>query len=192
MSTLFEFLPIGAYRTSASGKILRANAALVRMNGYDSEAALLAEVNEVGYQWYADPKRRQQFRDLLERDQLVIDFISEVHRNPVGDTIWVREAAHCVSNAQGELQYYEGTVEDITASLALTGLEPAAIGSVVAVVPIGDGAVRVIYTTPDGTLKDRLLSRADEESISVATSERPWSYAGDTRGSQQVILARGT
>lgn len=116
MSTLFEFLPIGAYRTSASGKILRANAALVRMNGYDSEAALLAEVNEVGYQWYADPKRRQQFRDLLERDQLVIDFISEVHRNPVGDTIWVREAAHCVSNAQGELQYYEGTVEDITAS----------------------------------------------------------------------------
>lgn len=116
MSTLFEFLPIGAYRTSPSGKILRANAALVRINGYDSEAAMLAKVNEVGYQWYVDPKRRQQFRDLLERDQAVIDFVSEAHRHPSADRIWVREAAHCVRNTQGELLYYEGTVEDITAS----------------------------------------------------------------------------
>ncbi len=62
-------------------------------------------------------------------------------------------------------------LEDIT-----PGLEPSAIGSVVAVVPIGDGAVQVIYKTPDGTLKDRLLNRADEENISIATSERPWSF----------------
>jgi diguanylate cyclase (GGDEF)-like protein/PAS domain S-box-containing protein len=116
MSTLFEFLPIGAYRTSPSGTVLRANAALVRINGYESEAALLAGINDTAQQWYVDPKRRQQFRDLLDRDHLVIDFVSEVHRHPLGDTIWVREAAHSVRNAQGELQYYEGTVEDITAS----------------------------------------------------------------------------
>ena len=42
MSTLFEFLPIGAYRTSPSGEVLRANAALVRMNGFDNEAEWLA------------------------------------------------------------------------------------------------------------------------------------------------------
>ena len=116
MSTLFEFLPIGAYRTSPSGTVLRANAALVRINGYESEAALLAGINDTAQQWYVDPQRRQQFRDLLDRDHLVIDFVSEVHRHPLGDTIWVREAAHSVRNAQGELLYYEGTVEDITAS----------------------------------------------------------------------------
>ena len=34
LSTLFERLPIGAYRSSADGKQLRANAALVKRNGY--------------------------------------------------------------------------------------------------------------------------------------------------------------
>lgn len=71
-------------------------------------------------------------------------------------------------------------LEDIT-----PGLEPSAIGSVVAVVPIGDGAVQVIYKTPDGTLKDRLLNRADEENISIATSERPWSFIPPSRNSLQ-------
>jgi hypothetical protein len=36
-STLFELLPIGAYRSSLDGQQLRANAALVRLNGYGSE-----------------------------------------------------------------------------------------------------------------------------------------------------------
>ena len=81
-------------------------------------------------------------------------------------------------------------LEDITPGLALTGLEPAAIGSVVAVVPIGDGAVQVIYKTPDGMLKDRLLNRADEESISIATSERPWSFDGDGEAFKLAVEAK--
>jgi len=116
MSTLFEFLPIGAYRTSPSGVVLRANAALVRMNGYDSEAEWLAIINQAVHAWYVDPQRRQQLRDVLDRDNAVIDFVSEVRRPRLGDHIWVREAAHAVRDAHGQLLYYEGTIEDITAS----------------------------------------------------------------------------
>ena len=36
-ASLFEFLPIGAYRSRPDGTQLRANLALVRMNGYGSE-----------------------------------------------------------------------------------------------------------------------------------------------------------
>ncbi len=54
-------------------------------------------------------------------------------------------------------------LESISAGLALTGLDPTGIGSVIAVVPIADGAVQVLYKTPDGTLKERLLNRSDEE-----------------------------
>ena len=50
-STLFELLPIGAYRSSADGRQLRANAALVRLNGYASEAELLAAVNDIAQEW---------------------------------------------------------------------------------------------------------------------------------------------
>ena len=70
-------------------------------------------------------------------------------------------------------------LEDIQPGLALVGLEPAVICSVVAVVPIAEGTVQVVYKTPDGALKDRLLNRGDEPNISVATTERPWSFDGD-------------
>jgi len=51
------------------------------------------------------------------------------------------------------------TLETITPGLSLTGLDPTGIGSVVAVVPIADGAVQVLYKTPDGALKERLLNQ---------------------------------
>jgi len=81
-------------------------------------------------------------------------------------------------------------LEDITPSSSLTGLEPTAVATVVAVVPIADGAVQVIYKTPDGTLKDRLLGRADEDNIAVATQERPWSFDGDGEAFKLTVEAK--
>ena len=70
-------------------------------------------------------------------------------------------------------------LEDIMPGIAITGLEPTDVCSIAAVVPLGDGAVQLIYKLPDGTLKDRLLNRVDEPNISIATSERPWSFEGN-------------
>lgn len=118
LSTLFELLPIGAYRSSVSGRQLRANAALVRLNGYDSEAEMLAAVNDISREWYVDPERRNQFKQLLEREGQVMNFVSEVYRHKTRDRMWIRENAHLVRNDQGEVTFYEGTVEDISASRA--------------------------------------------------------------------------
>ena len=81
-------------------------------------------------------------------------------------------------------------IEEITSGSSLTGLEPSAVATVIAVVPIADGAVRVIYQTPDGTLKERLLGRADEENIAVATTERPWSFDGDGEAFKLTVEAK--
>ncbi len=70
-------------------------------------------------------------------------------------------------------------LEDIKPGLPLVGLEPSVVATVAAVVPIGEGSVQVFYRTPDGTTKERLLARIDEESLSIATVERPWSSDGD-------------
>ena len=43
-------------------------------------------------------------------------------------------------------------LEELTAGASLTGLEPSAVTTIVAVVPIAEGAVQVIYKTADGTL----------------------------------------
>ena len=115
-STLFELLPIGAYRSSADGKQLRANAALVRLNGYGSEAEMLATVNDIGREWYVDPDQRQRFRLLIERDGQVINFRSEVYRHKTRERLWVLENAHLVRDAAGAVLFYEGTVEDVTAA----------------------------------------------------------------------------
>jgi superfamily II DNA or RNA helicase len=70
-------------------------------------------------------------------------------------------------------------LEDIAAGLALSGVEPSVNVSVITTVPMGDDALQLIYRTPDGIIKERLISRKDESAISVATHERPWAFDGD-------------
>jgi PAS domain S-box-containing protein len=114
-SSLFQFLPIGAYRSSSAGVMLRANPALVQMNGYADETDMLSEVNRAQSDWYLQSGRRSAFRAQLERDGFVRGFVSEVVRHGDGARLWVNENAHGVRDAQGTLLYFEGTVEDITA-----------------------------------------------------------------------------
>jgi PAS domain S-box-containing protein len=113
-STLFDFLPIGAYRSSPDGRQLRANPALVALNGYASEAEQIAAVRDIGREWYVDPQRRAEFVAALDRDGHVRGFESQVYRHKTREPIWIREHAHVVRDAQGRTRYYEGTVEDIT------------------------------------------------------------------------------
>ena len=114
-STLFDRLPIGAYRSSVSGRQLRANAALVRLNGYSTEAEMLAAVNDISSEWYVDPNRRGEFTALLQRERQVVAFVSEIYRHRTRERIWISENAQVVHDDAGEPLYFEGTVEDITA-----------------------------------------------------------------------------
>ncbi|MCF8157057.1 MAG: diguanylate cyclase [Rhodoferax sp.] len=123
LSTLFDLLPIGAYRSTPDGTIVRLNAALLRINGYANEAECLADAKVIGAESYVQPGRRQQFITLLEANGQVTDFVSETYRLKTGEHIWVREHAHLVRDAGGKTLYIEGTIEDITqerkASLSL-------------------------------------------------------------------------
>jgi PAS domain S-box-containing protein len=113
-STLFELLPIGAYRSTPDGRQLRANPALVRLNGYASEAEQIAAVRDIAVEWYVDPSRRAEFRRMLDTDGRVQGFVSEVWRHRTRERIWVSENAHVVRDADGGVLHYEGTVEEIT------------------------------------------------------------------------------
>ena len=81
-------------------------------------------------------------------------------------------------------------LEELTPGISLAGLEPTTIITLIAVVPIADGAVQVIYKAPDGALKDRLLGRADEATIAIATVERPWSFDGDGASFKLAVEAK--
>ncbi|MDO8888771.1 MAG: PAS domain-containing protein [Hydrogenophaga sp.] len=113
-SSLFNFLPIGAYRSLPDGQMLRANQALVRLNGYEDEAQLLLGVKDVATEWYVQPGRRAEFVAMLQRDGFVKGFISEIWRHKTRERVWISENAHSVSDPLGQVLFYEGTVEDIT------------------------------------------------------------------------------
>jgi SNF2 family DNA or RNA helicase len=81
-------------------------------------------------------------------------------------------------------------LQEITAGQSLSGVEPTQVVSVVATVPLGDGAVQLVYRTPDGQIKERLLSHADEQSINIATVERPFSFDGDGAAFQLACEAK--
>src|SRR5271166_6349514 len=81
-------------------------------------------------------------------------------------------------------------IEDIKAGDSLQGIEPTALVTVVAVVPISADAIQLVYKTPDGILKDRLLGRHEEKNIAPATRERPWSFEGDGDAFKLAVEAK--
>lgn len=69
-------------------------------------------------------------------------------------------------------------LEEIAPGQSLSGIEPSDVISVVAIIPVVEGSVQLIYRTPAGEMKERLLSRDDEASVSIASAERPFSFDG--------------
>ena len=180
-STLFDLLPVGAFRSTPAGRMLRANPALVRLNGYAEEAELLAAVGDIAQEWYVDPRRRAAFRALLEARGRVEGLVSEVYRHRSRERIWVSENAHLVHDTGGRLLCYEGTVEEVTervhtqqalerseAQLRLISAQMPGVVYLAHVTPAGavafrfvsDGIKALYGVTPDEALRDgHLLQR---------------------------------
>ena len=120
--TLFDRLPIGAYRCAADGTPLRVNDALGRMHGYDDGAQMMQALTAVDAQgWYVDTERRAQFRQQLQLEGQLSGFVSQIRRQRDGSTLWISESAHLLPGGDGA---YEGTVEDVTERMqALHALE---------------------------------------------------------------------
>lgn len=112
---LFENIPHPIYRSTPDGRMIASNPALVRFNGYNSEAEQIAAVQVGMGKWYVDPSRYSLFRDLLERNGEVHSLESEVYRHRSGERTWVSESAWAVRDDSGRVLYYEGIVQDMSA-----------------------------------------------------------------------------
>ncbi|MBO6719329.1 MAG: EAL domain-containing protein [Rhizobiaceae bacterium] len=151
-----ETLTEGIYRSLPDGTQMRANRALVKLNGYDSEAEMLAAVKDIAKEWYVDPTRRDDFMTILERDGFVQDFVSEIYRHKTRERIWITESARLVRDkATGQVRYYEGSVREITETVERLRLEEQ-FRNLVRQVPgalfqyrmLPDGSVSMVYLSP--------------------------------------------
>ena len=108
---LFEGVPVGLYRSTPDGRFVDVNPALVRLLGYPDRVSLLAA--DV-VQLHENPADRQRWRTEMERTGTLQNF-QVVWRRHDGTLVWLRTHDHAVRDARGQVQYYEGVIEDITA-----------------------------------------------------------------------------
>jgi PAS domain S-box-containing protein len=102
---------VGLYRTTPDGRILMANPVLIDMLGCSSFEEL-SERN-LENEGYEPQYPRSTFKELIKREGKVIGFESAWKRSD-GTTLYVRESAQAIGNEFGKVEYYQGTVEDIT------------------------------------------------------------------------------
>jgi len=111
---LFENIPIGLYRTAPDGRILEANSMMAEILGYPSREALLGIDTT---RLYMDPLDRDRWRSLVERQGIGRNVVLRLRR-PDGTQIWVRDNGRAIYDGSGQVQFYEGSLEDITASVS--------------------------------------------------------------------------
>jgi two-component system sensor histidine kinase/response regulator len=111
---IFENVVEGIFQTTPDGHYIAANPMLAKIYGFASPEALIASVGDISKQLYVDPNRRAEFARLMAENGVISNFESQTYRAD-GSIIWISENARAVRDGQGNLLYYEGTVEDITA-----------------------------------------------------------------------------
>ena len=109
--SIYENTTIGLYRTTPAGQILMANPAAVKMLGYDSFEEL-AQLNIDAEKLNLTP--RSEFRRLADRDGVVTG-LESIWVKKDGSTIFVRESAKTIYDENGNVVFYDGFFEDITA-----------------------------------------------------------------------------
>jgi Amt family ammonium transporter len=110
---IFENAAEGIFQTTPAGRYLSANPALARIYGYDSPEELMGSIGDIERQLYVDSGRRDDFVRIMANEGVVIGFESPINRKDKS-VIWISETARAVRDAHGNVEYYEGTVVDIS------------------------------------------------------------------------------
>lgn len=111
--SIFEHATEGIFQTTPEGRYLNANPALAHIYGHASPGELVAHLHDIQRQLYVLPERRAEFVRLMQAHGVVRNFESQVYRHD-GRIIWISENARVVRDADGSVQFFEGTVVDIT------------------------------------------------------------------------------
>jgi len=111
-----ENAPYGILRTTPEGRIVQANPALVQMLGYASEREVLGL--NMGTDVYRNPGERQEATK-WSRNQDSVQGIEADWKDKTGRPFTIRCAAHVVRDSNGNVEFLEGIVEDISERRAM-------------------------------------------------------------------------
>ncbi|MBU1612530.1 MAG: EAL domain-containing protein, partial [Proteobacteria bacterium] len=110
--SIFENSIEGIFQSTIDGTLLAANPAMARILGHDSVDALLKAGQDTRY-FYKDLNDRNRYVQQIIEHGSVKDYEFQSLR-PDGSAVWVSLTAQCVRDDQGDIQFFEGIVEDIS------------------------------------------------------------------------------
>ncbi|MEM1054857.1 MAG: ATP-binding protein [Bacteroidota bacterium] len=134
LDSFAKHLPIGVYRSTPDGRILYANPALATILSVESVEAL-GEIDvreDLGYP-------RDHFAEEIARSGSVQNLVVW-WRDPTGREVYTRENGRAVYDDDGEVLYYEGTMEDVTAEHRARARERRRARQLEALVRFGESA----------------------------------------------------
>ncbi len=105
--------PIGIFTSTPEGKFLYANQALADMYGYPAPQDLMASIQDIAAELFADPKDGPVVTGLLATDGMIKDYECE-HIRKDGSRFWASGSIRTVYAEDGNVSHYQGFVTDIT------------------------------------------------------------------------------
>lgn len=110
---IWEHAVTGIYQVTVDGVLISANPALTRIFGYETSDQMVDEVMAMNRQLYGSPKDRQLAVNALMENGRINNIESQGKRRD-GTTFWLAESARLVRDAEGNILYIEGSIDDIT------------------------------------------------------------------------------
>ena len=103
----------GIYQSTPDGRLLSANPALASIFGFENPDKFVRSVTDIEKQLYADPTRRLELIDILDKEGIAKNYEFRVKQRN-GTTRYASVNARVVKDEGGMTLYYEGIIQDIT------------------------------------------------------------------------------
>jgi len=111
--TIYENAMEGIFQTDLEGRFISANPALASIHGYDSPEELIKTVTDIPHQLYVNPTDFTNLSKLLHIQGEAQGVETQMYRKD-HSRHWIVINVRTVKDEQGKVQYYEGTMLDVT------------------------------------------------------------------------------
>jgi PAS domain S-box-containing protein len=110
---IFDNAVEGIYRTTPEGRFIIINPAFAAICGYASPEEIMEKVTDIPNKLYANPEDRLRLQKRIAAEEKVKGFEVQFKTSTRG-LVWVSIHANALRDEQGNIRYYDGTIEDIT------------------------------------------------------------------------------
>jgi len=111
--SIFENSIEGIFQCNTEGRYLSVNPAMARIFGYASPDNMIDQIKDFRTQVYADSAVWSEVRSMLDDGKKLSAYELRNLRND-GTEFWASMSAQAINDVDGNLLYYEGSIEDIS------------------------------------------------------------------------------